>query len=204
MAKGGGCRPSSGGNSTGEVILWAMRWYCRYGVSYRALVGDAGRARCRGRPHHDLPLGPALCARAREAHGLVPEPDFVVLAGRRDETYVRGHCKYLYWAIEKGWATLDWLSSSGRNRLRWRMVSGLRVLAQTRSVYGTPGVLKFLWRSSHGRHEVYLSAISNAIGVIAATRSEAAQLLNGRRRLSGLASAVAMMMQPMAATTPDQ
>lgn len=21
----------------GEIILWAVRWYCRYGVSYRAL-----------------------------------------------------------------------------------------------------------------------------------------------------------------------
>jgi hypothetical protein len=36
-------------------------------------------------------------------HGLLPEPDFVVLAGRRDETYVgvKGHWKYLYQAIEK-------------------------------------------------------------------------------------------------------
>lgn len=22
---------------TGEVILWAVRWYCRYGISYRDL-----------------------------------------------------------------------------------------------------------------------------------------------------------------------
>ena len=22
---------------TGEVILWAVRWYCRYGISYREL-----------------------------------------------------------------------------------------------------------------------------------------------------------------------
>jgi hypothetical protein len=36
------------------------------------------------------------------------------------------------------------------------MVSGLRVLAQTRSVYGTPGALKFWWRSSHGRPRRYV------------------------------------------------
>lgn len=22
----------------GEVILWAVRWYCKYGISYRDLV----------------------------------------------------------------------------------------------------------------------------------------------------------------------
>ena len=27
-----------GRHFTGEVILWAVRWYCRYGVSYRDLA----------------------------------------------------------------------------------------------------------------------------------------------------------------------
>ena len=26
-----------GRHFTGEVILWAVRWYCRYGISYRDL-----------------------------------------------------------------------------------------------------------------------------------------------------------------------
>ncbi len=26
-----------GRHFTGEVVLWAVRWYCRYGVSYRDL-----------------------------------------------------------------------------------------------------------------------------------------------------------------------
>lgn len=43
-----------------DIILWAVRWYCRYGVSYRDLeemMTSAGRA---GRSHHDLPLGPEI------------------------------------------------------------------------------------------------------------------------------------------------
>jgi transposase-like protein len=27
---------------TGEVILWAVRWYCRYGISYRELAEMLG------------------------------------------------------------------------------------------------------------------------------------------------------------------
>ena len=40
----------------GEIVLWAVRWYCRYAVSYR----DLEVARRRGRPHHDLSLGAAV------------------------------------------------------------------------------------------------------------------------------------------------
>ena len=31
----------------GEIILWAVRWYCRYGISYRELeemMGERGVA----------------------------------------------------------------------------------------------------------------------------------------------------------------
>jgi hypothetical protein len=27
----------SGGGISAEIILWAVRWYCRYGISYREL-----------------------------------------------------------------------------------------------------------------------------------------------------------------------
>ena len=43
-----------------DIIQWAVRWYCRYGVSYRDLeemMTSAGRA---SRSHHDLPLGPEI------------------------------------------------------------------------------------------------------------------------------------------------
>ena len=50
-----------------EVILWAVRWYLRFPISYRDLELHAGRPRRRGRPHDHVPLGPALRPRAREA-----------------------------------------------------------------------------------------------------------------------------------------
>ena len=43
--------------------------------------GDDGRARRRGRPHDDVPVDAALCARTREAFGLVPQPAVVLLEG---------------------------------------------------------------------------------------------------------------------------
>ena len=27
----------------GEVVLWAVRWYCRYGISYRDLEGSVAK-----------------------------------------------------------------------------------------------------------------------------------------------------------------
>ena len=44
-----------------EIILLCVRWYCRYGISYRDL--DDGRARRRRRPRDAIPLGPAAARR---------------------------------------------------------------------------------------------------------------------------------------------
>ena len=35
----------------GQIILWAVRWYCKYGVSYREREGEAARHRQRARGH---------------------------------------------------------------------------------------------------------------------------------------------------------
>ena len=37
----------------GEIVLWAVRWYCRYAVSYRDLEAMMTGARRRGRPLHN-------------------------------------------------------------------------------------------------------------------------------------------------------
>ena len=50
----------SGRHFPREIILWAVRWYCRYGVSYRDLEEMMTSARRAGRSHHDLPLGPEI------------------------------------------------------------------------------------------------------------------------------------------------
>jgi transposase-like protein len=67
-----------------EVVLWAVRWYLRFPVSYRDLelmLADRGR---RGRPRQPVPLGAALRARAREAGAPAPAPLPRAVARRRD------------------------------------------------------------------------------------------------------------------------
>ena len=51
----------------GDVILWAVRWYCRYPISYR----DLEEMRHFGRPYDDLSLGPVLRPGDGEAAALV-------------------------------------------------------------------------------------------------------------------------------------
>ncbi|ASO79336.1 transposase InsB4 for insertion sequence IS26 [Escherichia coli] len=56
--------PFKGRHFQRDIILWAVRWYCKYGISYRELqemLAERGtRSECRSL--HDLPLGSALCA----------------------------------------------------------------------------------------------------------------------------------------------
>jgi IS6 family transposase len=60
----------------GEVILWAVRWYCRYGISYRELEE---------------------------------------MLGERGVAVDHGRWKYLYRAIDKDGATLDFFLADRRN-----------------------------------------------------------------------------------------
>ncbi len=55
--------PFKGRHFQRDIILWAVRWYCKYGISYRELqemLAERTRSECRSL--HDLPLGSALCA----------------------------------------------------------------------------------------------------------------------------------------------
>jgi IS6 family transposase len=52
--------PFKGRHFQRDIILWAVRWYCKYGIGYRELQEMlAERGECRS---SDLPLGSALCA----------------------------------------------------------------------------------------------------------------------------------------------
>lgn len=45
VEKGGAVSDFKGRHFAGEIVLWAVRWYCRYGVSYRDLeqmLGERG------------------------------------------------------------------------------------------------------------------------------------------------------------------
>jgi hypothetical protein len=67
----------------GEVILWAVRWYCKYGVSYRNLE-DVLCERGVDVDHNDLSFVSTLCAGDGKAPTLLLEAtvDVAQPAGR--------------------------------------------------------------------------------------------------------------------------
>ncbi|MCZ7859139.1 IS6 family transposase [Agrobacterium salinitolerans] len=100
----------------GEVILWAVRWYCRYGVSYRDLEQMMGE---RGVPvdHSTIyrwvqKYAPEIEKRLRW-HWRRPQST----SWRVEETYVkvRGQWTYLYRSVDKFGNTIDFYLSPTRN-----------------------------------------------------------------------------------------
>ncbi len=53
--------PFKGRHFQRDIILWAVRWYCKYGISYRELQ-EMLAERGVNVDLLDLPLGSALCA----------------------------------------------------------------------------------------------------------------------------------------------
>ena len=99
----------------GELILLCVRWYCKYGISYRDLeemMGERGVAV----DHTTLyrwtqRYAPELEKRSAWYRSRLS------FSWRVDETYVRvkGRWKYLYRAIDKGGATLDFYLADRRD-----------------------------------------------------------------------------------------
>ena len=88
-----------------EIILWAVRWYCRYGVSYRDLEEMMTE---RGVPVDHTTIyrwvqkyAPELDKKTRWYRQV---PDWQARSWRVDETYIRvgGRWCYLYRAITAG------------------------------------------------------------------------------------------------------
>lgn len=108
----------SGRHYPQDVILWAVRWYCRYGVSYRDLEEMLTE---RGAPVDHTTIyrwvqnyGPELDKRTRwYRKGSVAFAD----SWRVDETYIRvgGRWCYLYRVVTKDGRTLDFYMSTRRN-----------------------------------------------------------------------------------------
>jgi IS6 family transposase len=102
-----------------EVILLCVRWYCRYGISYRDLedmMAERGVAvdhvtLCRWVQHY----APELEKRVRWCQGYGSS------SWRVDETYVRvggrvgGKWKYLFRAVDKHGQLIDFMLSDRRN-----------------------------------------------------------------------------------------
>jgi transposase-like protein len=100
----------------GEIILWLVRWYCRYALSYRDLKEIAAE---RG-------LSVERSTIMRWVHEYSPELEKRIKphlkmscsSTRIDETYVKikGIWHYLYRAVDKDGQTLDWMLSVKRNK----------------------------------------------------------------------------------------
>src|SRR5512143_2658967 len=99
----------------GEIILWAVRWYCRYGISYRELeemMGERGVAVDHTTVYRwTQRYAPELEKRSAWYRSRLS------FSWRVDETYVRvkGRWKYLYRAIHKEGATLDFYLADRRD-----------------------------------------------------------------------------------------
>src|SRR5262245_55577630 len=99
-----------------EIILWGVRWYVAYPISYCQLEE---RMEERGVAVDHSPLnrwvikyGPELEKQFRRRQRPVGR------SGRMDETYVRvkGQWKYLYRAVDKEGQTIDFLLTPNRDR----------------------------------------------------------------------------------------
>src|SRR5271157_5055538 len=116
-----------------EVILWGVRWYVAYPLSYRQLE-EMMQERGIEVDHSTLnrwvlKYVPLLDAQFRARKRPVGS------SWRMDETYVRikGAWKYLYRAVDKAGATVDFLLTAKRDRK-----AALRFLRKAIGQNGTP------------------------------------------------------------------
>jgi IS6 family transposase len=100
----------------GEIILWAVRWYCRYGISYRDLeqmMGERGVSVDHSTIYRWVQrYAPEMEKRLRWQWRRPQSTSW-----RVDETYVkvRGNWAYLYRALDKDGNTIDFYLSPTRN-----------------------------------------------------------------------------------------
>ena len=100
----------------GEIVLWAVRWYCRYAVSYRdleAMMTERGVAVDHSTIYRWVQrFAPEMEKRLRWQWHRPQSASW-----RIDETYikVRGKWAYLYRALDKLGNTIDFYLSATRN-----------------------------------------------------------------------------------------
>ena len=99
-----------------EIILWAVRWYCQFALSYRDLVLMM----------EERGLSISHTTIMRWIHEYAPELEKRVKrylkmtndSWRIDETYIKikGEWHYLYRAVDSEGNTLDWMLSATRDQ----------------------------------------------------------------------------------------
>lgn len=134
---GAGRRPGHvGSQGTGEVVLWAVPWYCRYGISYRDLeqmMGERGVAVDHSTIYRWVQRYAPEMERRLRWHWRRSRSR----SWRIDETYVkvRGKWAYLYRVVDKHGGTIGFYLSPTRNttaakRFLVRALRGLKVWKQ--------------------------------------------------------------------------
>ncbi len=99
-----------------EIILWGVRWYCRYAISYRDLkemMEERGLDISHTTPYRWVQqYAPEIDKRTRPYLKQCND------SYRVDETYVKvkGKWKYLYRAVDSTGNTLDFLLTAKRNK----------------------------------------------------------------------------------------
>lgn len=105
-----------GRHFSGEVVLWAVRWYCKYGISYRDLeqmMAERGVQVDHATIHRWVQhYAPQMEKRLRWQWRCLRSRSW-----RVDETYikVRGQWAYLYRALDRFGDTIDFYLSPTRN-----------------------------------------------------------------------------------------
>ncbi|KZL14454.1 Integrase core domain protein [Pseudovibrio axinellae] len=99
----------------GEIILWAVSWYCEYGMSYRDLE-EMLNERGVDVDHTTLYRWVQHDALELEKRSLWYQ-NRLSFSSRVDETYVKvkGQWKYLFRAIDKRGDTIDFLLTTKRD-----------------------------------------------------------------------------------------
>ena len=99
-----------------DVILWGVRWYCRYPISFRNLE-EMMKERGVAVDHSTIErwvkkFGPEIEKRLRK------QPSAVGKSWRVDETYVKvnGEWKFLYRAVDKQGNTVDFMLSETQDK----------------------------------------------------------------------------------------
>ena len=115
-SEGGAMSGFKGRHFEGEIVLWAVRWYCRYGISYRDLeqmMGERGVNVDHSTIYRWVQrYAPEIEKRLRWQWRRPASTSW-----RVDETYikVRGAWTYLYRAVDKDGNTIDFYLSPTRN-----------------------------------------------------------------------------------------
>jgi transposase-like protein len=147
-----------------EVILWGVRWYVAYPISYRQLE-EMMEQRLVEVDHSTLDRRVSRYVPLLDQQFRTRE-DPVGSSWRLGETYVRvkGAWKYLYRAVEKSGATVDFLLTAKRDRK-----AALRFLCKATCHHGDPEKITI---DKSGANTAAIESYNGAVSLAAGLRSQ--------------------------------